>query len=381
MSEQHWLDRKLFNSSYDRELMWVVLLLIVFGMVMIYSASVDGRLYKTGNQYYYLFRQGLFFLISSAVGIIAFLFMPMKRWLTSMPVVVILSLVLLVLALVLGVDVKGARRWINLGFIHIQPAELFKLAVILYLSSYLYRKYDVLTQFKKVWFVAIVPALGAALILLSGDLGSMVITFIVTLALLFMAGLKWSWFASIVGVGTVAGILAVVFTPYRMRRITTFLHPESDPLGAGFQTIQSFVANAHGGLFGVGLGNGVARYGLPELHTDFIASLITEELGTLFLLILCFIYFWITIRAFSIGKRASDLDLLFSSYVAKGIGIWIGIQAFFHIGINTGLLPTKGLTLPFISYGGSSLMTLILATVILLRIDYENRRASLGYRI
>ncbi|MBN3859285.1 putative lipid II flippase FtsW [Neisseriaceae bacterium PsAf] len=375
------LDRKILNERYDKTLIWVLISLIVFGLVMIYSASVDGRIRnKVDSEYFYIIRQGVFFFISVVLGLIGFATISMKKLQKLTPIIVGVSLFLLIFVLFLGTEVNGAKRWIRIfGIFNIQPAELFKFAVILYLASYLYRKFEVLTEFKKIWFVGIVPAVGAALILMSGDLGSTVIIFVITLAMLFMAGLRMSWFLIIMAIGFLGAVFSILITPYRVERIMTFLHPESDPLGAGFQTIQSFVANANGGIWGVGLGNGMARYGLPELHTDFIASFITEELGVVALIILCFVYIWITVRAFSIGKKASDLDLFYSSFVAKGIGVWIGIQALLHIGINTGTLPTKGLTLPFVSYGGSSLLVGVLAITVLLRIDYENRRKTLGF--
>ncbi|MFH4354891.1 MAG: putative lipid II flippase FtsW [Neisseriaceae bacterium] len=381
MNVNRLLDRKILVDKYDKTLLWVLLLLVMLGVVMIYSASVDGRLRQPEKEYYYVIRQCAFFSVSVFLAVIGFFTIPMKKLLNLTPWIVFFSLFLLVLVLLIGSDINGARRWINLGVVHLQPAEFFKLAVILYLSSYLYRKYEVVTQFKKVWFVGIIPALGATFILLGGDLGSTVIVFIITLTLLFIAGLRSSWFIIIILIGLLVATMAVVLAPYRVQRITMFLHPETDPLGAGFQTIQSYVANANGGFWGVGLGNGMSRYGLPELHTDFIASFITEELGFGFLMLLCLAYLWVVVRAFSIGKKASDLDLLFSSYVAKGVGIWTGIQAFFHIAINTGTLPTKGLTLPFVSYGGSSLLAMILAAAILLRIDYENRRKTLGFKL
>ncbi|QRN40975.1 MAG: putative lipid II flippase FtsW [Neisseriaceae bacterium] len=376
------LDRKILNERYDKILMWVLILLIVFGLVMIYSASVDGRIRKIDSEYYYIIRQGIFFFISIIFGLVNFATISMRKLQRLIPLIVFVSLFLLIFVLFVGTEVNGAKRWIRiLGIFNIQPAELFKFVVILYLASYLHRKFEVLTEFKKIWFVGIVPAFGAALILVSGDLGSAVIVFVITLSMLFMAGLRLSWFLIIIVIGLIGAVFAILIAPYRIERIMTFLHPEADPLGAGFQTIQSFVANANGGIWGVGLGNGMARYGLPELHTDFIASFIVEELGVVALIILCFTYIWITIRAFSIGKKASDLDLFYSSFVAKGIGVWIGIQALLHIGINTGTLPTKGLTLPFVSYGGSSLLVGVLAISVLMRIDYENRRKTLGFDI
>lgn len=375
-------DNRLNSDALDLPLLWTMILLVTLGLIMIYSASVDGNLHQVGKPYYYLVRQGGVVLISVVIALIWFLFVPMKRLLKLTPYLLLVSLFALILVLVIGTEVNGARRWIRVaGLINFQPAELFKIAVVLYLASYLYRRQEVLNDFRKVWFVGIPAGLGAALILASGDLGSTVIIFLITLSLLFVAGVRLSWFLVIIVLGMLGVIGAILIAPYRIQRIMIFLNPESDPLGAGYQTIQSFIANANGHFFGVGLGNGMARYGLPELHTDFIASLITEELGAVFTLFLCLVYLWFVVRAFAISKRASNLECYYSSYVAKGVGLWIGLQAFMHLGINVGVLPTKGLTLPFISYGGSSLLACIVAGTILMRIDYESKRIALGHRL
>ena len=375
-------DNRLNSDALDLPLLWTMILLVALGLIMIYSASVDGNLHQADRPYYYLARQGGVVLVSVVIALIWFLFIPMKCLLRLTPYLLIISLLMLVLVLIVGTEVNGARRWIRVaGLVNFQPAELFKIAVVLYLASYLYRRQEVLNDFKKVWSVGVPSGLGAALILASGDLGSTVIIFLITLSLLFVAGVRLSWFLVIILLAVLAVIGAILIAPYRIERIMIFLNPESDPLGAGYQTIQSFIANANGHFFGVGLGNGMARYGLPELHTDFIASLMTEELGAVFTLFLCLVYLWFVIRAFAISKRASNLECYYSSYIAKGIGLWIGLQAFMHLGINAGVLPTKGLTLPFISYGGSSLLACIVAGTILMRIDYESKRIALGHRL
>lgn len=377
------LNRKILREKYDKTLLWVVIYLIVFGLVMIYSASVEGKISKVNNEYYYIIKQGCFFVITAVCSWIGFFFISMKNLQKLTPWLMAGSMVLLMLVLMIGTEINGARRWIRIipGFFNLQPAEIFKLATILYLARYLCRNLESSIQWKRIWVVGIVQAVGMALILISRDLGSIFIVLIVSLVILFLGGVSRRWLIAITGIGLVGIISTILLVPYRIKRMMIFLHPESDPFGSGFQTIQSYVANANGGMFGVGLGNGMARYRLPELHTDFIASFITEQLGIICLVILCCAYVWIVGRAFSIGNKAKHFKLSYSSLVAKGIGIWIGAQALMHIGINVGTFPTKGLTLPFISYGGSSLWVSVLAMAILLRIDYENSRKTLGFAI
>ena len=184
------------------------------------------------------------------------------------------------------------------------------------------------------------------------------------------------------GFGLVAMIMLVLFEPYRLARVTGFLDPWADPLGKGYQLTHSLMAIGRGGWFGVGLGASLEkRFYLPEAHTDFILAVIGEEFGFIGIMVLMFCYIWLMVRAFSIGKQARDLELFYSSFVAKGIGIWIGIQSFFNIGVNIGLLPTKGLTLPLLSYGGSAIIVILICIALLLRVDYENRRVMRGFKV
>ncbi|KES12750.1 Bacterial cell division membrane protein, partial [Snodgrassella alvi SCGC AB-598-O11] len=201
---------------------------------------------------------------------------------------------------------------------------------------------------------------GLGLIMLEPDFGSFVVVSVIAVGLLFLAGLPFRWFMAVVGFGLLAMVMLVLFEPYRMARVAGFLDPWADPLGKGYQLTHSLMAIGRGGWFGVGLGASLEkRFYLPEAHTDFILAVIGEEFGFVGILVLMFCYIWLVVRAFSIGKQARDLELFYGSLVAKGIGIWLGIQSFFNIGVNIGLLPTKGLTLPLLSYGGSAVMIIL----------------------
>lgn len=385
------LDRQLLRGGdkMDYPLLWVTLILLAFGLMMVYSATLSGKeiaVVKENGEiirtlpYYYLTRQAQFIALIGAACIGAF-YIPMRRWKQLTPALIGISFVLMIAVLFVGTQAGSTRRWLSLGFFNIQPAETFKIAVILYLASFLTRRMDILTHFGRVWYVALIPAAGIVLIYLSGDLGSVVIVALLTIALLFLGGLRPKWFVAAILIGATAVTAAIITTPYRLKRIMSYRDPLADPYGDGFQLTHALSAVANGGWFGKGLGNSLERFYLPEIHTDFILALIAEELGMISVLLMIGVYVWVVWRAFSIGKQARDLELYYAAYIAKGVGIWLGIQSFFHIGVNIGLLPTKGLTLPFISYGGSSLLVTMAAMTLLLRVDYENRRKMRGFKI
>ncbi|MBP6346055.1 putative lipid II flippase FtsW [Neisseriaceae bacterium CLB008] len=380
------LDRKLLNNgqTLDQSLLWVIALMVGFSLIMVYSASIayaakDGG--ETGTQWHYFVRQIMFVTIGGSCGFMAFK-IPMRTWAKFMPYILAFSFLLLVLVLGVGREINGAKRWIHVGPFNIQPSEPFKLAVILYLSSFMTRRVDILTNFKKVWFAGIPVGLGLFLLLLEPDMGSFVIVAVVSVALLFLGGLPFMWFLAVVAIGASMIVLLILFEPYRMARVVSFLDPWADPYGAGYQLSQALIAFGRGEWFGVGLGASMDKlFYLPEAHTDFILAVIAEEFGFMGVLALMGTYVWIVLRAFSIGKRARDLEQYFSGFVAKGIGVWLGIQSFFNIGVNIGLLPTKGLTLPLISYGGSAVIVMLVCMALLLRIDWECRRLMRGYKV
>jgi len=291
---------------------------------------------------------------------------------------------ILLLILFVGREINGAQRWINLGFFSYQPSETYKLAMILYLAAFFNRRAEVLKHLKSMIFPGIAIGAGLALILAEPDLGAMVVASLIGLGLLFLADLPKKWFSVAVIAGVVTILFAVLAAPYRMARVVSFLDPFNDPHGAGYQLTHSLMASARGQWFGTGLGASLdKRFYLTEseAHTDFIFAVISEEWGFFGMCMLVFCYGWLVWRAFSIGKQARDLELFFSSFVAYGIALWLGVQSFFHIGVNIGLLPTKGLTLPLVSYGGSAAVVMLVSMALLLRVDYENRRKMRGYKV
>ena len=376
------LDRTLLKNgeTFDWSLLWVIVLMTAFSVTMIFSASIEHAEFNYQDRYYFVERQ-LAFLTFGYVVLWAMLKTPTRTMHKCMWLVLGVSFLLLIVVL-FGREINGAKRWINVGPMNIQPTEIFKVAIILYLASFLTRRVDILTKFSKVWFVGIPIGLGLALIIFEPDFGSFVVVSVIAVGLLFIGGLPMGWFLAIVALGASAMVGLIWTSPYRMHRVTAFLNPWEDPFGKGYQLTHALMAFARGEWLGVGLGGSVEkRFYLPEAHTDFIAAVIGEELGFAGLILLIGCYMWLVWRAFSIGKQARDLEQYFSAYTAKGIGIWIGIQSFFNLGVNLGLLPTKGLTLPLMSYGGSAVIVMLMCMGILLRVDWENRRIMRGYKV
>ena len=376
------LDRTLLKNgdTFDWSLLWVIVLMTAFSVTMIFSASIEHAEFNYQDRYYFVERQ-LAFLTFGYVVLWAMLKTPTRTMHKCMWLVLGVSFLLLIVVL-FGREINGAKRWINVGPVNIQPTEIFKVAIILYLASFLTRRVDILTKFSKVWFVGIPIGLGLALIIFEPDFGSFVVVSVIAVGLLFIGGLPMGWFLAIVALGASAMVGLIWTSPYRMHRVTAFLNPWEDPFGKGYQLTHALMAFARGEWLGVGLGGSVEkRFYLPEAHTDFIAAVIGEELGFAGLILLIGCYMWLVWRAFSIGKQARDLEQYFSAYTAKGIGIWIGIQSFFNLGVNLGLLPTKGLTLPLMSYGGSAVIVMLMCMGILLRVDWENRRIMRGYKV
>ncbi|MFR3708038.1 MAG: cell division protein FtsW [Enterobacter hormaechei] len=286
----------------------------------------------------------------------------------------IASIIMLLIVLVVGSSVNGASRWIAFGPLRIQPAEFTKLSLFCYLANYLVRKVDEvrnnLRGFLKPMGVILVLAI---LLLAQPDLGTVVVLFVTTLAMLFLAGAKLWQFIAIIGMGISAVVLLILAEPYRIRRVTSFWNPWEDPFGSGYQLTQSLMAFGRGEVWGQGLGNSVQKLEyLPEAHTDFIFSIIGDELGYIGVVLALLMVFFVAFRAMSIGRKALEIDHRFSGFLACSIGIWFSFQALVNVGAAAGMLPTKGLTLPLISYGGSSLI-MSTAIMFLLRIDYETR--------
>ncbi|MBA0166746.1 cell division protein FtsW [Pectobacterium sp. CFBP8739] len=359
---------------YDRTLVWLTLGLAVIGFVMVTSASMPVGQRLASDPFLFAKRDALYLGLAFGLSLVT-LRIPMEIWQRYSPVLLLLAMVMLLVVLVVGSSVNGASRWISLGPLRIQPAELSKLALFCYLSSYMVRKVEEVRNnfwgFCKPMGVMVVLAV---LLLAQPDLGTVVVLFITTLAMLFLAGAKMWQFLAIIGCGVFAVGLLIIAEPYRMRRVTSFWNPWDDPFGSGYQLTQSLMAFGRGEFWGQGLGNSVQKLEyLPEAHTDFIFSILGEELGYIGVVLALLMIFFVAFRAMSIGKRALEIDQRFSGFLACSIGIWFSFQTLVNVGAAAGMLPTKGLTLPLISYGGSSLLIMSTAIVLLLRIDFETR--------
>ena len=374
-------------SEIDLTLLWSALILLLTGMVMVYSALIAiaeaGRF--TGNhQAYYLVRHGVFLTVGLIAAGFAFQ-VPLSSWQQFAPWLFVAGFVLLLLVLVPGVgrDVNGARRWLSLGFINLQPSELMKLFAAIYAADYTVRKMPHMHDLKK----AFLPMAGAmvavgVLLLKEPDFGAFVVIISIAIGILFLGGMRARLFAVLIVLLIAAFAVLIIVSPYRRDRIFGFMDPWSDAYGRGYQLSHALIAFGRGELFGVGLGASVEKlFYLPEAHTDFLLAVIAEELGFVGVVIVIVLFGLVIQRAFIIGRQAVALDRLYAALVAQGIGIWIGVQSFINMGVNTGLLPTKGLTLPLMSFGGSGIVANCVALAILLRVDWENRQLMRGAKL
>lgn len=376
-------------AAYDQVLVWVTVLLMLFGMVMVYSASIalpDSPKYAAYQNSHFLVRQAMFITVALISGALAFR-VPMKTWQKLAPYLFVFTLVLLVLVLVpgLGKGVNGAKRWLSFKVFNLQPSELMKLFMVLYAADYTVRKQQHMHRFTK-GFMPMAMAVGCVglLLLLEPDLGAFGVIVCIAMGILFLGGINGVWFGGIASILVVLFGLVIGLSPWRRERIFAYLNPwtEENALGKAYQLSHSLIAFGRGELFGVGLGGSVEKlHYLPEAHTDFLLAVIGEELGFVGVLVVVVMFYWIIKRAFEIGRQAIAIDLTFAGLTAKGIGLWIGVQTFINMGVNLGLLPTKGLTLPLMSYGGSGVLINCVGLAILLRIDYENRIRMRGGRL
>lgn len=369
-------ERVRARLEIDISIVFVMLGLLTFGWVMVTSASMIVALDDYNNPYFYSIRQGFFAVISIFLFLLALL-VPTKNYEKNFNFFFFAMLLILVAVLVPGVgkSVNGARRWIPLLIINIQVAELAKLLAIIFFSGYIATNLKKMSEFKE-GILTPITLLGcvAVLLLMQPDFGSTVVISICVMGMLFMSGNKVRWYGLLLGAMVLMAATLVIISPYRMHRITGFLHPWENANGSGYQLVQALIGFGRGNWFGDGLGNGVQKqFFLPEAHTDFITSVIAEEIGVVGLMILLLVYLYIVFRAMSIAKLAYELKRYYQAFLAYGIGFWIGFQVFVNIGVNTGLLPTKGLTLPLISYGGSSLLIMCYTLGILVRVDFENK--------
>jgi cell division protein FtsW len=370
--------------EYDAALLWAGLALLGVGLVMVYSASIaiaEQSKFTYHQPTYFLVRHLLFLAAAAVAGGMVFQ-VPMRLWQQAAPYLFLFGAALLVLVLVPGVgrEVNGSRRWLPLIVANLQPSELTKLFVVLYAADYTVRKAAWMHSFKRGFLpmFAVMLFVGA-LLLREPDFGAFAVIAAIAMGILFLGGMNWRLFAGLVILLVVGFVVVILTSPYRMHRILGFMDPWADPFGKGYQLSHALIAFGRGEWLGVGLGASVEKlFYLPEAHTDFLLAVIGEELGFAGVAAVIGLFTWVTLRAFAIGAQAAKLERYFSALVAQGIAVWLAVQAIINMGVNLGLLPTKGLTLPFLSFGGSGLLANCAALALLLRIDFESRQLMLG---
>lgn len=362
------------RTSLDPVLVGLAATLLLLGLVMMTSASISIAESETGNAFYYLQKQAMFLLLALTGGFMAML-IPTQVWQRTGPLLLLSGLALLVLVLLPGVGntVNGATRWISFGPASLQVSEPARLLILMYLCGYLVRRREALrTSFTGLAGPVFLVGLACALLLAQPDFGAATVLMGTTLGLLFLGGVRLRDFLMLFVAVTGALAVLAISAPYRLKRLTGFLDPWADPFDSGFQLTQSLIAVGRGEWLGVGLGNSVQKmFYLPEAHTDFVFAVIAEELGLAGVLLIVCLYLLVVWRAFWLARYSAEAGRYYQAYLAAGLGIWLGLQAFIHMGVNLGLLPTKGLTLPILSYGGSSLLVTFIALGLLLRIRLE----------
>lgn len=375
------------EASYDQPLFWTSVLLLGFGLVMVYSASIAiaGAAKMTGNNaFYYFIRHGIYLAVGGIAAIFVFQ-IPLRAWQKLAPYLFLLGIALLVVVLIPGIgrEVNGSQRWIGLPFINLQPSEFMKLAAVLYAADYTVRKAAFMDSFTKGFLpMLLVMLLIGALLLQEPDFGAFAVVIAIAMSILFLGGVNWKQFGGLIAMLVVGFVFLIWTSPYRMQRVIGFMDPWADPYGKGYQLSHALIAFGRGDWFGVGLGASIEKlFYLPEAHTDFLLAVIAEELGFVGVALLIVAFAWITLRAFAIGKAANLQQRYFSALVAQGIGVWLAVQAIINMGVNMGLLPTKGLTLPLLSFGGSAIVANCAALGLLLRVDWENRQLQKGYSV
>ncbi|CAL4326281.1 cell division protein FtsW [Buchnera aphidicola] len=359
---------------YDRILLWLSLSLSSIGLVMVISSSIPVGQSLYHDPFFFVKREIFYFFLIFFLSFI-FLRTPIVFWKNNSNIILIISIALLVVVLLIGHSIHGSYRWIKIGLLHVQPSEICKISSFCYISSYLARKSNEVRNnfwgFFKPMSIIIIESI---LLLAEPDLGTVVVLFFTTLLVLFLSGAKIGQFLVIISISTLIIIFLILLEPYRIKRILSFWNPWKDPFGDGYQLTQSLMALGRGNFLGQGLGNSIQKLDyLPDAHSDFIFSIIAEELGYVGAFIILLIIFSISFRAMYIGKKSLEKKQTFSGFLACFIGIWFSFQTLINIGAVTGILPTKGLTLPLISYGGSSLVVNYIAIFFLLRIDFEER--------
>lgn len=374
-----WLAIKSTSTAtFDRSYLVLGFSMYMIGLIMVASSSMPVAERLFDNPFHFVIRHVIYILISLTVMIFA-LQVPMSRWQQHSGILLLIAIALLILVLMIGRTVNGSTRWLGVGPITIQAAEPAKLYFFCYLSAYMVRRRDEVVENIK-GFIKPLVVFGAlaGLLLLQPDLGTVIVMFVTTFGLLFLAGAKLWQFISIAAVGlTAIGALAY-FSPYRWARVTSFLDPWQDPFGSGYQLTQSLMAYGRGELTGQGLGNSIQKLAyLPEAHTDFVMAVLAEELGFIGVSVVLLLSMTLVLKALLLGKKAVAKEKYFEGFFAYAIGIWFCFQAAVNVGASAGIVPTKGLTMPLISYGGSSMIIMALALAVLIRIDHEIRLQSI----
>ena len=371
------------RAPWDYWLISAAAALAALGLVMVYSASVDYAMRTQGNSVYFLLRHVLY-LAAGLIVVGMVLRTRVRWWEAAGPILLLVGIALLVLVLIPGVGrhINGSSRWLNVGLVTVQPSEFMKLFMVVYVAGYLVRKQEELRRFTQgILTIGIVVAIVGVLLLREPDLGSVVVICLTVLAMLFLGGIRFWHFLFVVGAGAGGMVALTLIAPYRMNRVTSFLDPWADPFNTGFQLVQALIAFGRGEWFGAGLGASVQKLSyLPAAHTDFLIAVIAEELGLVGVLAVLALYAIVAWRAFVIARQAETVGQLYGARLAQGLGLLLVLQAMINLGVNMGMLPTKGLTLPLMSYGGSSIIVSAAAIGLLLLIERESRGHVWGQR-
>lgn len=358
----------------DFWLLGAILVLATLGLTMVASSSIAISEKRFGDSMHYLFRQALSMGLGAFAAYVVLQF-PLSFWEKNRGTIFIVGLLLLVLVLGIGREINGSKRWLPLVVMNFQVSEFMKVAVVIFMAGYLDRHASAVREsFEAVLRLVLPFGVMAILLLMEPDFGSTFVIAVIITGMLLIAGAPWRFFAmTVLPIATLL-VTMVIISPYRMARVTNFLDPWSDPFGKGYQLTQALIASGRGEWFGVGIGQSVQKLlYLPDAHTDFLFSIFAEEFGLVGVAGLIFLYLWILFRCFRIGRKAFDRSEFFGGLIAFGVGIWIILQAIINMGVNLGLFPTKGLTLPFMSYGGSSVLILSVALALVFRVDFETR--------
>jgi cell division protein FtsW len=365
--------------NMDMLLLTLAGLILVIGLVMVASASISLADKTTGSPFYFLTRQMVFLVLGAGCGVLMYN-LPLAWWQRSGYLLLMLAFALLLMVLIPGIGrrINGSMRWVAMGSFHLQVSEVARLLIFVYLAGYIVRRGGELSSGIK-GFLKPMGLIGVAglMLLMEPDFGATLVLTTTAMTMLFLGGARLKDFGLCVGIAAMAALALVLLSPYRLARLTGFLNPWSDPFDTGFQLTNSLIAIGQGQLFGVGLGESVQKlFYLPEAHTDFVFAVTAEEFGLMGSLAVIGLYLALTWRALLLARRAAKREQLFGAYLAFGIGMWIGLQAFINMGVNMGVLPTKGLTLPLMSYGGSSLIVSCAAIGLLMRVDRETREGG-----